>query len=159
VAQTFRPVASAAVIRLATLPRTHADSTRVDLEPERDGYQERLAGYLVTIMADPVVGEALAVSSGSLADTIAKVAQGRPVERAKLERAVFAATRYLLRMTGRPTPFGLLAGVQRIEFGDVARVRIGDRHRKAVRPDNAWLTAALTGVRHHPAVRTGAGWC
>ncbi|HZM82820.1 MAG TPA: lantibiotic dehydratase [Candidatus Limnocylindrales bacterium] len=142
-----------AVIRLAVLPRAHADVTRVDLEPEQEGYEERLVEYLSTIVADPVVREALAVSSGSLADTIAKVTDGRPVERAKLERGVFAATRYLLRMTGRPTPFGLLAGVQRLEFGDAARVRVGDRHHKSVRPDNAWLTAALTHVRHDPAVR------
>jgi thiopeptide-type bacteriocin biosynthesis protein len=142
-----------AVIRLAVLPRTHAAVTRVDLEPDREGYESRLAGYLTTITADPVVAEALAVSSGSLADTVAKVVQGRPVGRAKLERAALAATRYLLRMTGRPTPFGLLAGVQRVEFGDEPHVRVGDRHHKEVRPDNAWLTAALGGIWQAPAVR------
>ena len=46
--ETFRAAAPAAVIRLATLPRSHADITRIDLAPDQEGYQERLAGYLAT---------------------------------------------------------------------------------------------------------------
>lgn len=150
-ARIFRPAAQA-MVRLAVLPRADASQTRVDLRPDEPGYDKRLTDYLRTAGADPLVREALAVSSGSLADTVDKVESGRPVELSKLERAALSVTRYLLRMTGRPTPFGLLAGVQRAEFGGAASVRLGDKHRKSVRADNAWLAGILLPLRRNPAI-------
>ncbi|GAA0633675.1 lantibiotic dehydratase [Kutzneria viridogrisea] len=142
-----------AVVRLAALPGTRADLTRVDLAPEQEGYEQRLADYLRDLTKDPLVHEAIEVSSASLAATLAKVHEGRPVDRAKLERAAFAATRYVLRMASRPTPFGLLAGVCPSSSGPDARFSWGADHVKGVRPDAEWLASVLTELRRRPSVR------
>src|SRR5690606_18702713 len=49
------------------------------------------------------------------------------------------------------TPFGLLAGVAPVRFGDRPALRFGDRHRPVRRPDAAWLEGVLEGVRTEPA--------
>ncbi len=141
----FRP-GSFAVLRLASAPGAAAAPTRTAPDPETATSGE-LCAYLGEVLADPKLFEAIEVSSSSLARTLDKLlAEGAPgptkPERAKLERAVLATTRYLLRMSGRPTPFGLLAGVAPVQFDRTAKVRIGSTHTRSVAPDSGWLHAA-----------------
>ena len=141
----FRP-GSFAVLRLATAPVAAAAPTRAAPDPATATAGELLA-YLRELLADPKLFEAIEVSSSSLARTLDKLlAEDSPgttkPERAKLERAVLAVTRYLLRMSGRPTPFGLLAGVAPVQFDGTAKVRIGSAHTRSVAPDSGWLHTA-----------------
>src|ERR1700734_2411110 len=69
---------------------------------------------------------------------------GRAVARQVLSAAV-ALARYQLRAAGRPTPFGLFAGVAGARFGGSALVRFGDAHRAAARCDAAWLLSVIEG--------------
>ncbi|WP_207730279.1 thiopeptide-type bacteriocin biosynthesis protein [Streptomyces albus] len=150
------------VVRMAALPVGHPSAVRT-LEgtgyglagPAGDEAEEtaRLAGYLRDLTADPVVREALDVSSTSLAGTLARIEDGTPPPVARLRRAALAVTRYVLRMTGRPTPFGLLAGVGTARFGARTSVRIGTAHRKWARPDAGWLDDVVRRLHHDPAVR------
>ncbi|GAB3550110.1 thiopeptide-type bacteriocin biosynthesis protein [Actinopolyspora lacussalsi] len=148
----FRP-ASLGLTRTAVLPVEDSGPTRLNLEPDPRPDQEKLAGHLLRLVADQRVREAVEVSSSSLAGTVEKVENGEHVKPAKLERGVLAAARYLLRMTGRPTPFGLLAGVQLASFGAESRVRIGRKHRKRVTADSEWLSERLAELHHDNAVR------
>ncbi|MFG3254807.1 lantibiotic dehydratase [Streptomyces sp. NPDC048172] len=137
------------VVRMAALPVTHPAAARTlgDLPGE-------LGPYLLELVKDPAVREALEVSSASLADTLAKVENGVPVGDAKLRRAALAVTRYVLRMTGRPTPFGLLAGVRAARLGgETAAVRTGSAHRKHARPDAGWLDEIAGRLHHDDAAR------
>lgn len=141
-----------AVLRLAAKPAVAASRTHVDLDVDEASAAE-LSAYLRDLVADPLVREAIEVSSGSLAGTLRKVESGAAVDPAKLRRAVLSATRYVLRMCGRPTPFGLLAGVSLVQLDETARARIGERHVKQVRPDAGWLHAMLVRLRQIPALR------
>ncbi|MFI6054331.1 lantibiotic dehydratase [Streptomyces violascens] len=111
-----------------------------------------LAAYVAEAAADPLFREAIEVSSPSLAQVLAR---DTPPTGDALRRAATAVGRYRLRMTTRPTPFGLLAGVALARFGDSASVRWGERHRTAVRPDLGWLASVVDRLHRDPAVLPG----
>lgn len=137
--------AGAALLRVPTAPVARAAQVHADSE-------EGMA-FLEEALGDPLLREALEVSSDSLAGTLSRIEDGRPVDAAKRRRAVMATARYLLRMAGRPTPFGLLAGVALADFGDTAKVRLGRAHDKGVRPDAGWLATLLADWERDPRVR------
>ncbi|MEV8373299.1 lantibiotic dehydratase [Kribbella sp. NPDC056861] len=150
---TFRPGAFA-VLRLAAAPAAAAVLAGTALDPATAEVEE-LRGYLSALLADEQLREAIEVSSPSLAAALSKLGvdagPGSPAaagagsgapDRAKVERAVLATTRYLLRMTGRPTPFGLMAGVAPIRFDQTAKVRIGADHTRVTSPDSGWQYTA-----------------
>ncbi len=62
----------------------------------------------------PIVQQALAISSPSLADALDDWLEGKPLRNAKTPLRVIA---YILRMATRSTPFGLCAGVGEVEIG------------------------------------------
>ncbi|MGZ0148023.1 lantibiotic dehydratase [Kribbella sp. WER1] len=122
----FRPGAFA-VLRLAASPAAAAAPTRTTPASP--------TAYLGELLADGSLLEAIELSSPSLAATLRRILDGDPPDDAKLDRAVLAATRYLLRTTGRPTPFGLLAGVAPVAFGNTTHVRVGTARTTQVLPD------------------------
>ncbi|MFY1633681.1 lantibiotic dehydratase [Solwaraspora sp. WMMB335] len=136
------------IARLSLLPAETVDSHM----PEDLEDTEQLCEFLRVVAADPVAREAIAVSSLSLDDTLEDVATGRPLKPAQLRRAAAVAARYLNRMRRRATPFGLMAGVASLRFGDRATVAIGAAHRKHVRPDMGWLTEVVRGLHRDPEV-------
>lgn len=111
-----------------------------------------LARYVADAARDPLLCEAVELSSPSLARVLAA---DRPPTGEALRRAATAVGRYRLRMTTRPTPFGLLAGVGLARFGEAASVRWGGRHRAAVRPDLGWLAEVVKRLHRDPAVLPG----
>ncbi|MFI5729078.1 lantibiotic dehydratase [Kribbella sp. NPDC051587] len=133
----FRP-GGFAVLRLAGAPAAAAAPTRTAPDPETATVAQ-LRDYLADLYADEPLREAIELSSPSLTTAVRKLLAAETPDRGKLERAVLASTRYLLRMTGRPTPFGLLAGVAPVRFGESAKVRIGTDHTRVVHPDSGWL--------------------
>jgi thiopeptide-type bacteriocin biosynthesis protein len=88
------------------------------------------------------VAEAVGHASPVLARQVSALAAGssRPDAR-QVRRMVLATARYLLRMTGRATPFGLFAGVAPASFGPVPAVDWGTGHRALARADASWLAA------------------
>jgi hypothetical protein len=111
-----------------------------------------LRAYLRAVVSDPVVAEAITVSSASLAAILDRVVAGVEVEPKRLRGAALSAARYLSRMTHRATPFGLMAGVASVRFQDVAKVRVGSRHRRSVRVDMGWLSTLVRSWETDPAV-------
>jgi len=62
--------------------------------------------------------------------------------------------RYLIRMSSRPTPFGLFAGVALGQWGDETDVQIrATPRRQRTRPDMAWLMNVVTRLESVPAIR------
>ncbi|MFG2146294.1 lantibiotic dehydratase [Streptomyces sp. NPDC048696] len=111
-----------------------------------------LAHYVADAARDAPLREAVEVSSPSLARVLGA---DRPPSGDALRRAATAVGRYRLRMTTRPTPFGLLAGVGLARFGGATTVRCGDRHRAVVRPDLGWLASVVDRLHQDPAVLPG----
>ncbi|GAA2463112.1 lantibiotic dehydratase [Streptomyces macrosporus] len=89
-------------------------------------------------------------ASPDLAARVDAIRAGRATSDKHVRRAVVSITRYLLRATGRPTPFGLFAGVARAGLAPAAAVRWGTEHRAVARPDTQWLAAVLDRLEACP---------
>ncbi|MEV8635353.1 lantibiotic dehydratase [Streptosporangium sp. NPDC051023] len=102
--------------------------------------------WLEEVWADAGFADAIREASTGLAERIDAIAAGRTVKPKQLRRAVVAAARYLLRATGRPTPFGLFAGVAPASIGPAPQVRWGIGHRPIARVDTEWLSSVADGL-------------
>ncbi|MCT9139772.1 lantibiotic dehydratase [Streptomyces violarus] len=109
-----------------------------------------LVAYVEGVARHPVLKEAIELSSASLAETLARIVSGEDLGAKRLLKAAISLTKYALRITGRPTPFGLYAGVAAGRFDAKAQVRVGQRHRKAIRPDAGWFAQVMDGILANP---------
>jgi thiopeptide-type bacteriocin biosynthesis protein len=100
--------------------------------------------WLREVWAQRDVAAAIEVASPVLARRVEDLIAGRPIQARQLRRMVLSMVRYLARMSGRATPFGLFAGVAAIRFGDEATVKWGQRHRVIADVDAGWLTCVIT---------------
>lgn len=98
---------------------------------------------------DPLVRTALAVASPDLAEQLER-ADGT----ARSARGAAKLLRYLIRMSTRPTPFGLFAGVGLARFGPTTDLRISAGvPRTRMRPDMAWMLGFVARLEQRPEVR------
>lgn len=67
--------------------------------------------WLDQMWSRPEVADAIRHASLTLARRIDAIGAGHAVEDRKVRKATVSIARYMLRATGRPTPFGLFAGV------------------------------------------------
>jgi lantibiotic biosynthesis protein len=104
---------------------------------------EQLRAWLVKAWQDPVLCEAVACASPPVALRADRIAADRGVPARQVRSAAVALARYQVRAAGRPTPFGLFAGVAGGRLGDSALARFGESHRAAVRCDAAWLLSVI----------------
>ena len=110
--------------------------------------------------AQPRIAQALAVASPSLwagverlrlqedTDGVAEDIPGRQ------KRTYAALLRYLIRMSTRPTPFGLFSGIAFGRFGLDTRAHLSATAiaRFRTRPDMSWLLAVVRQVEEDPAL-------
>jgi len=104
---------------------------------------EGLRAWLAKTWQDPALREAVACASPPLALRADRVAAGRGVPARQVRSAAVALARYQLRAAGRPTPFGLFAGVAPARFGSATLARFGEAHGAAARCDSAWLQSVI----------------
>ncbi|MEU3710450.1 lantibiotic dehydratase [Streptomyces catenulae] len=134
----------------------HPAGTHPCAAPGDGGRADGPVAALRALADGPIVREAVEIASPPLAGVLTKVLdEGQDATPDRLHRAVRALTSYRLRMSTRATPFGLMAGVAPVRFtapGEPPRVRLGAAHRRAVRPDRAWLTGLVTEWERRPEV-------
>jgi thiopeptide-type bacteriocin biosynthesis protein len=101
---------------------------------------------------DARAARALAVGSVELSRSLEDGAGIRdPVrQRAKLRR-------YVIRMSTRPTPYGLFAGVALARWGTTTDVAIGPSARVRARPDMGWLLDLVMTLEARPEIRRELG--
>ena len=102
------------------------------------------------ITCDPAVRRALAVGSSTLLSELDRRApSGR-----KGQRAQGKYLRYLIRMSTRPTPFGLFAGVALGQWGETTDLALSAAagHTR-MRPDMQWLLRIVMALEARPEVR------
>ncbi|CAL9278078.1 Nisin biosynthesis protein NisB [Streptomyces sp. SudanB5_2050] len=107
------------------------------------------------LAADPLLGQAVRVASGSLAHSLAGLTSDEGATALGRKRTLSAArtlTRYARRAAARPTPFGLFAGVGTARFGSAAKAEPGTGE-VAVRLDGAWLRRRVLAWLAEPSVR------
>ncbi|OHV61349.1 lantibiotic dehydratase [Pseudofrankia sp. BMG5.36] len=63
-----------------------------------------------------------------------------------VRRAILAVARYLRRLAGRATPFGLLAGVAMVSFGARPSYQCGGEHRPVAAASAEWLARVVDAL-------------
>ncbi|RKT86369.1 thiopeptide-type bacteriocin biosynthesis domain-containing protein [Saccharopolyspora antimicrobica] len=108
--------------------------------------------WLRQVWATESVSDAIGHASPRLAEQIrALCATDNPGER-ETRRAVLSVVRYLGRMTGRPTPNGLFAGVAPARFAHQADLRWGTAHEAVARSESGWLAEIISQLERQPDV-------
>ncbi|HEX2498854.1 MAG TPA: lantibiotic dehydratase family protein, partial [Actinomycetes bacterium] len=101
-------------------------------------------------VTDALVRSALAVSSPDLLAQLDRDA-ARNVRGGRASRTLL---RYLIRMSSRPTPFGMFAGVGLARLSGTTELAIGtDQVRTRTRPDMEWLLAVVATLESRPEIR------
>jgi lantibiotic biosynthesis protein len=111
--------------------------------------------WIAEAWSDARVASAVAVASPSLAGRIEEFNAGRAVTAAQARSMLVSLARYLVRMSGRPTPFGLFAGVAALEFKDEPSVAWEpDRQWVRTRAHTVWLARIIGGLENHAELRS-----
>ncbi len=99
---------------------------------------------------EPIIRRALAVGSADLFNALERSSPDRSdnaTVRGKL-------LRYITRMSSRPTPYGLFAGVQLAQWGTHTDIVLApDGPRTRTRPDMQWLCKFVWAVESRPEIR------
>ncbi|MFS8104073.1 lantibiotic dehydratase [Lentzea alba] len=99
-----------------------------------------------------IVRDAVGHASPILADRVRTLCAAEDPGGRDVRRAVLSVMRYLLRLTGRPTPNGLFAGVAAARFASVPFQRSGSSHEAVAAADAGWLAEVIGRVESEPAV-------
>ncbi|QOC94414.1 lantibiotic dehydratase [Micromonospora craniellae] len=138
----------------ALMIRASTHSTAYDLHPWpnlSDGlHAEVVSDWLTAVWSREQLANAITTASPTLAEQVERIRSGQCRDPRQLRRTVASVSRYLLRMTGRSTPFALFAGVAPVALGTVPGVRWGRRHQPVTRADGAWLAAVTTLLEGYP---------
>ncbi|MFF0161677.1 lantibiotic dehydratase [Streptomyces sp. NPDC005263] len=139
--------AGAALLRAAAMPLTGLPGWWPDPSDT-----DACGRWLKQVWADARFAGAVRQASGDLATRVDAICGGQPARSKQVRRAAMATVRYLLRATGRPTPFGLFAGVTAVSVGSTPHVRWGDAHRAVARVDTEWLDDVIVRLEACPAL-------
>ncbi|MFJ6609095.1 lantibiotic dehydratase [Streptomyces sp. NPDC091289] len=112
---------------------------------------EECRRWLTAVWAEPTFTAAVRAASPPLAGAVDQILNDEATSPRKVRKAVVSTARYLLRATGRPTPFGLFAGVATALCGSTI-VKLGADHRSVARPDTLWLDHVRSALQSRPDV-------
>lgn len=110
-----------------------------DNDIDLDNLKDRLLG----ICSNPDFREAILVSSKTLYNTLIDFCNGKEIK--KFDYFVQSIYKYLIRMSIRPTPFGLFSGVDFGEYTDEETSFLYDDNKfeKFARPDLEWIISIV----------------
>ncbi len=105
------------------------------------------------LLGDPRVRRAIAVGSPSLLNAVDRFERSALTAKDAGKLAA-KLLRYEIRMSTRPTPYGLFAGCAMLPFGETTDVAIRSTlGRSHTRPDMAWLMAIVSAAEADPGIR------
>ncbi|MEV0640864.1 lantibiotic dehydratase [Streptomyces sp. NPDC050619] len=136
----------ALLLRAAVLPLTAQHTQWPELDDPADCRR-----WLADVWALLPFAAAVRAASPQLARAVDHILEEHSVQPKQARKATTAIARYLLRAAGRPTPFGLFAGVTAAECGP-AEGRVGTGHRAIARPDTLWLDHVRRDLQRRPDV-------
>ncbi|SDT11973.1 lantibiotic dehydratase [Actinoplanes derwentensis] len=144
----YRSLPDAALIRAAVCTPGQVD-TWPDLTA---GTTASWAHWLTRAMAIPGFAVAVHHASPDLTRRITAVQRGTVTPR-DARRVVLAVMRYLIRATGRATPYGLFAGIAAITIAEQPHARFGTNHRATARIRAGWLEQVIDRLEADPGIR------
>jgi len=139
----------------AALVRATAQSREliVGLWPESDDGAgvDQWCAWLAQVWAP--VAEAVTVASPVLASHVAAACAGRRPRASQARSMAMSLARYLVRMRGRATPFGLFAGVAPLRFDQEPSAHWSGSHQARVKADAVWLAGVIDRLESCPSLR------
>lgn len=154
ISESVFEVADPLLLRLAAWPAVEAGRTWSDIDVDDPTCATELINYALTLGAHPWFREAVAVSSPALSTKLDRVADGAPATGRELRKLALSLTRYAIRMSSRPTPFGLLAAAGPGRFGSRTDAAAGP-WRPVARADMGWLRPLVAEWEQQPDVLAG----
>jgi lantibiotic biosynthesis protein len=134
-----------ALLRAAVAPQADALGVWPDLTDT-----EACRKWLDLVWSRTDFTNAVRHASPVLANRSDTIRSGRTVGDKEIRRTAASTARYLLRATGRPTPFGFFAGVAPVALGRSVVARWGDGHRPVVRVSSEWLADVIARLEACP---------
>ena len=104
--------------------------------------------------ADPRVRAALAIGSPALLDALDRKS-GDEKEAPRLRNKL---RRFLVRMSTRPTPYGMFAGAAAAAWGDTTDICLNGTARTRTRVDMDWLLRFVLSLEASPTIRNQLRW-
>lgn len=101
----------------------------------------------------PSLSEALIVASRSLSKAF--LSNGLDSGGKASEQIIESLLKYSIRLSTRPTPFGLFSGISKGRFGSSSEIVVSDisKHSKRARPDMEWLYGFIKSVETNSEIR------
>ncbi|MFC2155956.1 lantibiotic dehydratase family protein, partial [Acidobacteriota bacterium] len=117
----------------------------------RDTTEEQLR----EVCDNPVIREAIFLASPDLYAPIQEWLKGKLEDAKKLQRMRYSLTRYLIRMSSRPTPFGLFAGFSIGRWAEETRIELPPQpeYSRHTRMDMNYLCALALDLAKHPVIK------
>lgn len=130
-------------------PVTDSHKLAAALQADR----QQLRSALRAILERPLIGEAIFVASPDLSIGLTHWLENPESE--KGGRAERALVRYLLRMAGRATPFGLFAGCSLGKIGQESQFHLaaGEHYQRHTRLDMDYLFALCEALGRDPSIQ------
>lgn len=113
--------------------------------PDPDNTASQLR-WLQVVWAQPTFARAVRHASPSTARRVDAVVAGRTSGPKAVRNAAITVAKYAIRAAGRPTPFGLFAGVSPVTMGRVVDVVAMGSHHPVARVDTQWLASVVDGL-------------
>ncbi|MEV4210163.1 lantibiotic dehydratase [Micromonospora sp. NPDC049662] len=110
--------------------------------------------WLRQVWAIDTVADAVSQASPVLTAQVGKLCAGNALTTRETRRVIQSVARYAQRLLGRPTPFGLLAGVAPAVFGSRLPSRWGTSHQAVARAGAAWISDVINRLEACPELVT-----
>jgi thiopeptide-type bacteriocin biosynthesis protein len=143
----------AAVLRAATDPFGGEVPPSPDVTETTSEHLAQWRRWLRQVWAVEEFAAAVELASPVLARRVRAVCDGDAHQPRDVRRALFSVIRYVLRATGRATPFGLFAGVATARFGSAVAVHEGACRQTVARIDSEWLAGLIVRLESCPELR------
>ena len=142
------PLLPAATFLQLTTQQRDKDATQTNTASEQVLLKQReeCQKLILQFVQELLIHQALAVASPSLLEGLARL---QPYNHSRRTRRVFSRLlRYLIRMSTRPTPFGMFSGVALGHFGERPSLQLDAPILKSIRtrPDMSWVLALIQRI-------------
>jgi thiopeptide-type bacteriocin biosynthesis protein len=110
------------------------------VKENKDNLSEDFYNMITTLSQNPSIRETIAIASKSLFNSVEKIKKIKNSK--KRETTIINFLKYLIRMSTRPTPFGLFAGITTGNFVNTETnitILTVDNFEKKVKPDMEWI--------------------
>ncbi|MDA1668148.1 lantibiotic dehydratase [Bacillus cereus] len=139
------------MVRSPLLPMEFYKKT-FDNSTEESVQMEESVSQIKKLAKDPLIQEAIFVSSSSLYESI--VNWENITDKKRNKQILNSFIKYLIRMSTRPTPFGLFSGVTYGALDTHTSLTFGIpcSHKKRARPDMDWILSLIHKLEIEPSI-------